>query len=348
MTTDSITITRPDDWHLHLRDGDVLNSVAPFTAKQFQRAIVMPNLRPAVTTVKQAVGYLDRILAAVEGNDFEPLMTLYLTDNTTAEEIIAAHKSCFIKGVKLYPAGATTNSDEGVTDIGKCNAALEEMQRAGLPLLVHGEVTDGTVDVFDREKVFIERVLIPLMQRFPELKIVFEHITTSDAVDFVQETGPHVGATITVHHLMYNRNAMFEGGIRPHNYCLPVLKRERHRQALLQAIASANPKFFLGTDSAPHARNLKESDCGCAGIFSAHAAIELYTTVFDSIGALDRLEAFASFNGPDFYGLPRNSGTMTLEKTAQTIPESYPMADQTVVPLMAGQTIPWRIKSENV
>ena len=347
MTTDSITITRPDDWHLHLRDGDILNSVAPFTAKQFQRAIVMPNLRPAVTTVKRAVDYLDRILAAVEGSDFEPLMTLYLTDNTSAEEIKAAHKSCFIKGVKLYPAGATTNSDEGVTDIGKCNAALEEMQRAGLPLLVHGEVTDSSVDVFDREKVFIERVLAPLMQRFPELKIVFEHITTSDAVDFVQETGPHIGATITVHHLMFNRNAMFEGGIRPHNYCLPVLKRETHRQALLQAIASADPKFFLGTDSAPHARNLKESSCGCAGIFSAHAAIELYTTVFELIGALDKLEAFASFNGPDFYGLPRNSGTITLEKTEQTIPESYPMADQTVVPLMAGQTIPWRIKSEN-
>lgn len=348
MTTESITITRPDDWHLHLRDGDVLNSVAPFTAKQFQRAIVMPNLRPAVTTVKHAVDYLDRILAAVEGSDFEPLMTLYLTDNTSAAEIMAAHKSCFIKGVKLYPAGATTNSDEGVTDISNCNAALEEMQRAGLPLLVHGEVTDSTVDVFDREKVFIDRVLMPLMDRFPELKIVFEHITTADAVDFVLATGPRIGATVTVHHLMYNRNAMFEGGIRPHNYCLPVLKRESHRQALLQAIASGNEKFFLGTDSAPHAKNLKESSCGCAGIFSAHAAIELYATVFELTGAIDKLEAFASFYGPDFYGLPRNSGTITLEKSAQTIPESYPMADQTVVPLMAGQTIPWKIRSENV
>jgi len=345
MTTESITITRPDDWHLHLRDGDILNSVAPFTAKQFARAIVMPNLKPAVTTVKQAVDYLDRILAAVEGSDFEPLMTLYLTDNTSAEEIIAARKSCFIKGVKLYPAGATTNSDEGVTDIRKCDAALEEMQRAGIPLLVHGEVTDSSVDVFDREKVFIDRVLMPLMQRFPELKIVFEHITTADAVDFVLDTGPQMGATITVHHLMYNRNAMFEGGIRPHHYCLPVLKREKHRQALLRAAASGSTKFFLGTDSAPHAKNLKESACGCAGIFSAHAAIELYATVFDLIGALDKLEAFASFHGPDFYGLARNSGTITLEKTGQTIPDSYPMADQSVVPLMAGQTIPWKIRS---
>ena len=341
MTTDSITITRPDDWHLHLRDGDILDSVAPFTAKQFQRAIVMPNLKPAVTTVKQAVDYLDRILAAVEGSNFEPLMTLYLTDNTSAEEIIAARKSCFIKGVKLYPAGATTNSDEGVTDIHLCDAALEEMQRAG-------EVTDSSVDVFDREKAFIDRVLIPLMKRFPELKIVFEHITTADAVEFVLDAEPRIGATITVHHLLYNRNAMFEGGIRPHNYCLPVLKREHHRQALLQAIASGNPKFFLGTDSAPHARHLKESSCGCAGIFSANAAIELYATVFDSIDALDKLEAFASFHGPDFYGLPRNNSTLTLVRSEQTIPESYPMADQSVVPLMAGQTIPWTIRSEHV
>lgn len=347
MTTETLTITRPDDWHLHLRDGDVLNSVAPFTAKQFQRAIVMPNLNPAVTTVKQAVDYLDRILAAVQGSDFEPLMTLYLTDNTTADEIIAAHKSCFIKGVKLYPAGATTNSNEGVTDIRKCDTALEEMQRAGLPLLVHGEVTDSAVDVFDREKAFIDRVLMPLMNRFPELKIVFEHITTADAVDFVLGMGPRIGATITVHHLMYNRNAMFEGGIRPHHYCLPVLKRETHRQALIRAAASGNSKFFLGTDSAPHAKNQKESGCGCAGIFSAHAAIELYATVFELIDALDKLEAFASFYGPDFYGLPRNSGTITLEKSEQTIPDSYPMADQSVVPLMAGQTIPWKIRPDN-
>jgi len=347
MTTESITITRPDDWHLHLRDGDILKSVAPFTAKQFQRAIVMPNLVPAITTVKKAVDYLDRILAAVEGTDFEPLMTLYLTDNTPAEEIVAAHKSCFIKGVKLYPAGATTNSDDGVTDIHRCYPALEEMQRAGLPLLVHGEVTDSEIDVFDREKVFIERVLIPLIDTFPNLKIVFEHITTADAVDFVMESGPRVGATVTAHHLLYNRNAMFDGGIRPHHYCLPVLKRERHRRALLEAVASGNSKFFLGTDSAPHAKSRKESDCGCAGIFSAHAAIELYATIFDDIGALDRLEAFASFFGPDFYGLPRNNKTITLDKIAQTIPDSYPMADQSVVPLMAGQTIPWKIKSNH-
>lgn len=347
MTTESVTITRPDDWHLHLRDGDILNSVAPFTAKQFQRAIVMPNLRPAVTTVKQAVDYLDRILSAVEGSDFEPLMTLYLTDNTSADEIRAAHKSCFIKAVKLYPAGATTNSDEGVTDIRLCDAALEEMQLAGLPLLVHGEVTDSSIDVFDREKVFIDRVLAPLMERFPDLRIVFEHITTEEAVEFVLYTGPRLAATITAHHLMYNRNSMFEGGIRPHHYCLPVLKREQHRQALLRAIASGNPKFFLGTDSAPHQKNLKESGCGCAGIFSAHAAIELYATVFDEIGALDKLEAFASFHGPDFYRLPRNSGTITLEKSAQTIPDSYPMADGSVVPLMAGQTIPWTLKSND-
>ena len=307
----------------------------------------MPNLVPAVTTVQQAVDYLDRILAAVEGTDFEPLMTLYLTDNTSAEEIIAAHKSCFIKGVKLYPAGATTNSDEGVTDIRKCYPALEEMQRAGLPLLVHGEVTDSGVDVFDREKIFIERVLSPLIAAFPELRIVFEHITTSDAVDFVLAGDQRIGATITVHHLLYNRNAMFDGGIRPHHYCLPVLKRENHRQALLRAITTGNPKFFLGTDSAPHARNRKESGCGCAGIFSAHAAIELYATVFEQLDALDRLEAFASFHGPDFYGLPRNSGTLTLEKTGQTIPDSYPMADQTLVPLMAGQTIPWKIRPDN-
>jgi len=347
MTTETITITRPDDWHLHLRDGDILNSVAPFTAKQFQRAIVMPNLKPAVTTVKQAVDYLDRILTAVEGSDFEPLMTLYLTDNTSAEEIMAAHKSCFIKGVKLYPAGATTNSDEGVTDIRKCSPALEEMQRAGLPLLVHGEVTDSSIDVFDREKIFIDRVLMPLINRFPELKIVFEHITTADAVNFVLDMDSRIGATVTVHHLMYNRNAMFEGGIRPHHYCLPVLKRESHRQALLHAIASGNPKFFLGTDSAPHAKNQKESGCGCAGIFSAPAAIELYATVFDSINVLHRLEAFASFHGPDFYDLPRNSATITLEKSEQTLPDSYPLADQDVVPLMAGQAIPWKIKSEN-
>ena len=338
-----LTITQPDDWHLHLRDDDILRSVAPFTAGQFARAIVMPNLKPAVTTVRQAVDYLDRILAAVEGSEFEPLMTLYLTDNTSADEIRAAHKSCFIKGVKLYPAGATTNSDEGVTDIRNCDAALEEMQRAGLPLLVHGEVTDTDVDVFDREQVFIERVLIPTMQRFPELKIVFEHITTAEAVDFVLDANARLGATITPHHLLLNRNAMFEGGMRPHHYCLPVLKRETHRQALLRAATSGNPRFFLGTDSAPHAQDRKESACGCAGIFSAHAALEIYATVFEQQNALDRLEAFASFHGPDFYGLPRNSASVRLEKKAWRVPDWYPLANQRVIPLLAGAELAWKL-----
>lgn len=345
MTTNSsqLKITQPDDWHLHLRDGEVLASVAPFTARQFARAIVMPNLKPAVTTVRQAVAYVDRIVAAVGDSDFEPLMTLYLTDDTSADEIVAAEKSCFIKAVKLYPAGATTNSSEGVTDIRKCDSALEAMQDAGLPLLVHGEVTDTDIDVFDREKVFIDRVLMPLMSRFPKLKIVFEHITTADAVDFVLSTDSNIGATITPHHLMLNRNAMFEGGMRPHNYCLPVLKRERHRQALLEVIKSGNSSFFLGTDSAPHAKDQKESGCGCAGIFSAHAAIEMYATVFEELGALDKLEAFASFYGPDFYGLPRNTGTITLKKEAWVIPDSYPLAKQVLIPMMAGETINWKL-----
>jgi dihydroorotase len=345
MTTNStqLKIIRPDDWHLHLRDDEVLASVAPFTARQFARAIVMPNLKPAVTTVKQAVAYVDRIVTAVGESDFEPLMTLYLTNDTSADEIVAAEKSCFIKAVKLYPAGATTNSSEGVTDIRKCDAALEAMQDAGLPLLVHGEVTDADIDVFDREKVFIDRVLMPLINRFPKLKIVFEHITTADAVDFVLSTQSNIGATITPHHLMLNRNAMFEGGIKPHNYCLPILKREQHRQALLQAISSGNPKFFLGTDSAPHAKDKKESSCGCAGIFSAHAAIEMYTTVFEDLGALDKLEAFASFHGPDFYGLPRNTDSITLKREPWIIPESYPLADQTLIPMMAGETLNWKL-----
>jgi dihydroorotase len=338
-----LEITQPDDWHLHLRDDDILRSVAPFTARQFRRAIVMPNLKPAVTTVRQAVDYLDRILDAVEGSDFEPLMTLYLTDNTSADEIRAAHKSCFIKGVKLYPAGATTNSDEGVTDIRNCDAALEEMQRAGLPLLVHGEVTDADIDVFDRERVFIERVLLPTMQRFPELKIVFEHITTRDAVDFVLGANARIGATITPHHLLLNRNAMFDGGMRPHHYCLPVLKRETHRQALLTAATSGHPRFFLGTDSAPHAQQRKESACGCAGIFAAHAALEIYATVFEQQNALDKLEAFASFHGPDFYGLPRNSARVRLEKTTWRVPDWYPLANQRVIPLLAGAELAWKM-----
>lgn len=343
MTKTTLTITQPDDWHLHLRDGDVLNSVAPLTARQFGRAIVMPNLNPPVTTVIQAVEYLDQILAAVDGTDFEPLMTLYLTDNTPPEEIIAARKSCFIKGLKLYPAGATTNSDAGVTDIRHCDAALEAMQKAGLPLLVHGEVTDPQVDVFDREKIFIEKILQPLTQRFPELKIVFEHITTKEAADFVMQAGDHVGATITPQHLLFNRNALFQGGLQPHNYCLPVLKRNIHQQALLAVIRSGSKKFFLGTDSAPHSKHKKESACGCAGIFSAHAAIEIYASIFEQQNALDNLEAFASFNGPDFYGLPRNSKTITLVKEDWQIPDDYPLGNDRIVPFLAGQTIGWKL-----
>ncbi len=343
MTKTTITITQPDDWHLHLRDDEALNAVAPFTAKQFARAIIMPNLNPPVTTVVLAVEYLDRILAAVEGTNFEPLMTLYLTDNTSADEIIAARKSCFIKGLKLYPAGATTNSDAGVTDIRNCDATLEAMQKAGLPLLIHGEVTDPQVDVFDREDIFIDKILQPLTQRFPELKIVFEHITTQQAADFVLQSGENIAATITPHHLLYNRNAMFQGGLRPHHYCLPVLKRDTHQQALLKIIRSGSNKFFLGTDSAPHAKNKKENACGCAGIFSAHAAIEIYTSIFDQQDALDKLEAFASFNGPDFYGLPRNSKTITLIKEDWQIPDEYPLGADKLVPFLAGQTINWKL-----
>jgi dihydroorotase len=343
MTKKQLTITQPDDWHLHLRDGEALNSVAPFTAKQFARAIVMPNLVPPVTTVVMAVEYLDRILAAVEGTDFEPLMTLYLTDNTSADEIRAARKSCFIKGLKLYPAGATTNSDAGVTDIRNCDAALEEMQKSGLPLLVHGEVTDPQVDVFDRESVFIDKILQPLTQRFPGLKIVFEHITTKQAADFVLESGENIGATITPQHLLFNRNALFQGGLQPHHYCLPVLKRNIHQQALLEIIRSGSKKFFLGTDSAPHARHKKECACGCAGIFSAHAAIEIYTSIFEQQGALDKLEAFASFNGPDFYDLPRNSKTITLVKEDWQVADEYPLGKDKLVPFLAGQTIHWTL-----
>jgi dihydroorotase len=343
MTKTQITITQPDDWHLHLRDGDALNSVAPFTAKQFARAIIMPNLSPPVTTVVQAVEYLDLILAAVDGTDFEPLMTLYLTDNTSADEIIAARKSCFIKGLKLYPAGATSNSSAGVTNIRNCDAPLEEMQKSGLPLLIHGEVTDPEIDIFDREKVFIEKTLQPLMQRFPELKIVFEHITTKEAADFVQQSGNNIAATITPQHLLLNRNALFQGGLQPHNYCLPVLKRDSHQQALLETIRGGSNKFFLGTDSAPHAKHTKESACGCAGIFSAHAAIETYTGIFEQQNALDNLEAFASFNGPDFYGLPRNSKTITLNKQDWQVPEYYPMGNDKLVPFLAEQTISWKL-----
>lgn len=341
--TSTITLTRPDDWHLHLRDGAVLRDVLPHTARQFARAIVMPNLKPPVTTTDMASAYRDRILAVLPADmHFEPLMTLYLTDNTSADEIRRAVDSGIVHGVKLYPAGATTNSDAGVTDLQRCMAALEQMQALGLPLLVHGEVTDRDIDLFDREAVFIERVLIPLRRQLPALKIIFEHITTREAAQYVQEAEGSIAATITAHHLLYNRNAIFKGGIRPHYYCLPVLKRETHRQALIAAATSGNPKFFLGTDSAPHAKGVKEHACGCAGCYTALHAMELYAQAFDQAGALDKLEAFASFHGPDFYGLPRNDDKVTLERTEWSIPDELPMGESTVVPLDAGQSLSWK------
>ena len=339
----SITLTRPDDWHVHLRDGAVLADVVPHTARQFGRAIVMPNLKPPVTTVAMAAAYRERILAALPpALSFEPLMTLYLTDNTSADEIRRAEDSGFVKAVKLYPAGATTNSDAGVTDLKRCMSALEAMQELGLPLLIHGEVTDADIDLFDREAVFIERVLQPLRQSLPALRVVFEHITTKDAADYVRDAEGQIGATITAHHLLYNRNAIFKGGIRPHYYCLPVLKREIHRQALLQAATSGNPRFFLGTDSAPHPKGLKEHACGCAGCYTALHAMELYAQAFDSVGALDRLEGFASFHGADFYRLPRHQDTVTLQRAEWVIPDEVRMGDATLVPLDAGQSLPWK------
>ena len=360
--TKTLTITRPDDWHLHLRDGAALQAVLPDTARQFARAIVMPNLRPPVTTVELAIAYRERILAALEtvrpelvegqsgstssprtGAGFEPLMTLYLTDNTSADEIKRAKASGMIHGVKLYPAGATTNSDAGVSDLLKCTNALEAMQDVGLPLLVHAEVTDADVDVFDRESVFIERHMKPLLKNFPALKVVFEHITTKDAADFVQAAPNNVAATITAHHLLMNRNDMFKGGISPHHYCLPILKRETHRLALVKAATSGNPKFFLGTDSAPHAKSAKEAACGCAGMYTAHAALELYAEAFENANALDKLEAFASFYGADFYGLPRNSDKITLVKESWTVPKELPLGDDSLVPLRAGQQLQWKL-----
>ncbi len=339
-----LTITRPDDWHLHLRDGALMQSVVQDTARRFARAIVMPNLRPPITATEQALAYRKRILTALPASaKFEPLMTLYLTDNTTAEEIKRAKQSGAIHAVKLYPAGATTNSDAGVTDIRKAYPALEEMQRCGMPLLVHGEVTDKNVDVFDREAVFIERVLIPLLKDLPQLRVVFEHITTQDAVQFVTSAPDHIAATITVHHLLYNRNAMFSGGLRPHLYCLPVLKREEHREALGKAAISGNPKFFLGSDSAPHEQHLKESACGCAGIYTAHAAIELYAEVFERLDALDKLEGFASFYGADFYRLPRNTAKISLHKESWQVPDSIAFGEHRLVPLRAGEQITWKI-----
>ena len=343
-TVNSLTIIRPDDWHLHLRDGAALKAVLPDTARQFARAIVMPNLRPPVTTTELALAYRQRILDAVpSGMQFEPLMTLYLTDNTSAEEIAKAKASGFIHGVKLYPAGATTNSDSGVTNLDKCASALEAMQKFGVPLLAHAEVTDSDVDVFDRERVFIERHMIPLLKKYPALKIVFEHITTKDAADFVMSAPSNVAATITAHHLLMNRNDMFKGGIQPHHYCLPILKREEHRLALVQAATSGNPKFFLGTDSAPHARHTKESACGCAGMYTAHTAMELYAEVFESANALDKLEGFASFYGADFYGLPRNTEKITLVKKLWEVPASLPFDGDVLVPLRAGQKMAWKI-----
>jgi dihydroorotase len=338
-----ITIIRPDDWHLHVRDGAALQAVVPHTAAQFGRAIIMPNLRPPVTTAQQAVAYRERIMAALPPEStFQPLMTLYLTDNLPPAEIGRA-KDAGVVALKLYPAGATTNSDAGVTDIRKTYPTLEAMQRAGLPLLVHGEVTSPDIDLFDREAVFIERQLIPLRRDFPELKIVVEHITTREAAQYVQAAERFTGATITAHHLLYNRNAIFTGGIRPHYYCLPVLKREEHRQALVAAATSGSPKFFLGTDSAPHPAHLKEHATGCAGCYTAHAAIELYAEAFDAAGALDRLEGFASFHGPAFYGLPRNRGTVTLRRESWVTPESFPFGEAQLKPLRAGEALSWRL-----
>lgn len=345
MTTpNTLTITRPDDWHLHLRDGAALKAVLPDSARQFARAIVMPNLRPPVVDTQLAIAYRQRILAALPaGLSFEPLMTLYLTDNTTAEEIALAKASGIVHGVKLYPAGATTNSDSGVTNLGHCVKALEAMEKLGMPLLTHAEVTDADVDVFDRERVFIERNMVPLLNRFSALKIVFEHITTKEAADFVTESPSNVAATITAHHLLMNRNDMFKGGIQPHHYCLPILKREEHRLALIKAATSGSAKFFLGTDSAPHAKHAKEAACGCAGMYTAHTAIELYAEAFENAGALDKLEGFASFYGADFYGLPRNAEKITLIKENWQVPTHLTFDDDVLIPLRAGQLLPWKL-----
>ncbi|AUL18646.1 dihydroorotase [Bordetella holmesii] len=346
-----LTITRPDDWHLHLRDGAALEAVVGDTARQFARAIIMPNLKPPVTTTEQALAYRDRILTALntslgEGVDFTPLMTLYLTDNTPAAEIERAQASGQVFAVKLYPAGATTNSDAGVTDLlGKCGPALAALEKAGMPLLVHGEVTDPAIDVFDREAVFIDRVMRPLRRAYPGLKVVFEHITTKDGAEYVRDAEGPIAATITPQHMLYNRNAIFQGGVRPHYYCLPILKREVHRQALVEAATSGSPRFFLGTDSAPHAKGLKEHACGCAGCYTALHAMELYATAFDNAGALDKLEGFASHHGPDFYGLPRNSGKLTLVRQAYTIPQELPYGNSSIVPLAAGEALHWSVQA---
>jgi len=340
----SITIKRPDDWHLHLRDGAQLRAVLQDTAHRFARAIVMPNLKPPVTTVAAALAYRDRIFAALPaGTRFEPLMTLYLTDETPAHEIAAARASGIVHAVKYYPAGATTHSDAGVTDIARCARALEAMENHGLPLLVHGEVTDPEVDLFDRERVFVERVLAPLVARHSGLKVVLEHVTTLEAAEFVMSAPPRVAATLTAHHLLLSRNALFAGGVRPHHFCLPVLKREAHRRALLRAATSGHPRFFLGTDSAPHARHTKEAACGCAGIYTAHAGIELYAEVFAASGALERLEGFASRHGAQFYGLPVNGESITLAEESWTVPPDLPFGADRLVPLRAGEKVKWKL-----
>jgi dihydroorotase len=341
-----LTLKRPDDWHLHLRDGAAMASVLADTARCFGRAIVMPNLKPAVRTTQQALHYRERILAALpEGAAFEPLMALYLTDDTPPEEIARAKLSGRVFGVKLYPAGATTNSAEGVTRLSRCFHTLEKMAQMGLPLLVHGESTDPQIDVFDREKAFLEETLSPLLERFPDLKVVLEHITTREAAQFVEVTGPNVAATITAHHLLMNRNALFMGGIRPHHYCLPVLKREEHREALVEAAISGSPKFFLGSDSAPHSRQAKEADCGCAGVYTAHAAIELYAIAFEEAGALDKLEGFAADFGARFYGLPPAGDTITLRREDWKVPHTLPFGAEQLVPLRAGETLPWKLST---
>ena len=347
---DTLRITRPDDWHLHVRDGQALDAVVPHTAAQFARAIIMPNLKPPITAVAQALAYAARIRAAVpSGHDFTPLMTLYLTDRMASDEILRAAATRTsgqgdqVVAVKLYPAGATTNSDAGVTNIRHIYPVLEAMQKEKLLLLVHGEVTAPEIDLFDREAVFIDQQLIPLRRDFPELRIVMEHITTKEAAQYVCEAGPHTAATITAHHLLFNRNAIFTGGIRPHYYCLPVLKRETHRQALMAAATSGHAGFFLGTDSAPHPAHLKEHASGCAGCYTSHAALEMYAQAFDAAGALDRLEAFASFHGPDFYRLPRNTGSVTLERRAWQVPQDYPFGDAVLKPLQGGETLPWKL-----
>ena len=342
--TDRLTLIRPDDWHIHLRDGGVLSHTVADAARTFARAIIMPNLVPPVRDGQQAAAYRERILAARPAEStFDPLMVLYLTDQTSAECIRQAHRDGQAIAAKLYPAGATTNSDSGVTRLEHIFPALEAMADVGMPLLVHGEVTHANVDIFDREKAFIDQQLVGLVERFPTLKVVFEHITTADAVDFVRSAPGRIGATITAHHLLYNRNHMLVGGIRPHLFCLPILKRQRHQQALCDAVASGSEKFFLGTDSAPHARHAKEAACGCAGCYTAHAALELYAEAFDELGALDKLEGFASLHGPDFYGLLRNTDTVTLVRESWAVPASLPLGDQTIVPLRAGESIQWRV-----